>query len=294
VTLAVLPFDNLNRDQEYEYFADGVTDALITELGQIGSLRVISRQSVLHLKGCDRHLKDITRELNVDVFVEGATLRERDRIRISSQLIRAEPEEHLWAHSYECDITDLLAVQGKLVRAIATAVKAAVTPAELSRLKRKRIAKPDAHEAYLKARFHWSKWSEEGFRKGLEYFQVAIDRDPTYAPPLAGMANCIALLGFWGHLPIRQAYPKAKMAALRAVELDDNLSEAHAALSWIQWLHDRDLPGAEREAKRAMELNPRTGDFLWQARAQARSSVALFQYLYGMDPPLCGRVRPRN
>lgn len=253
--LAVLPFENLNRNPDQDYFADGVTDALITELGKISSLRVISRQSVLHLKQTRRKLSDIGRELGVNTVVEGSALIAGRRVRISAQLLRVHPEQHLWAESFECDMKEILALQGELARTIAEQVRVALKPGDLSRLSRGPV-NMEAHEAFLKGRYHAGKWTEEGIRKGLEYFQQAIQRDPAYAPAYAGLSDSLSLLGFWGHAPIREVYPAAKQAAVKALELDDSSSLAHSALAWIRWLYDWDLKACEQEVLRAIALNP--------------------------------------
>ena len=255
-TLAVLPFENLNHDPEQDYFADGVADALTTVLGNVSTLRVISRQSVLHFRGTQRTIAEIARQLKADAIVEGSVLRAGGRARITAQLVQVAPEQHLWARSFECEIGDILAIQGDVARAIAEAVQVALTPAEIGRLGRSRRVDPEAHLAYLKARHYTGRWSREGFQKGLQYFHLAIEKDPTHALAYARLADCYALLGFWGHLPIGEAYPRAREAALQALALDDTLSTAHWALGWVRWMQDWDLPGCEAACHRAIQLNP--------------------------------------
>jgi TolB-like protein len=256
LTLAVLPFVNMSHKPEQEFFGDAVADVLTTELGSVGTLRVISRQSVLHLKGTRKPLPEIARELKADAIVEGSVSRAGDRIRITAQLIQASPEHHLWANTYDCDMGDILAVQGQVARAIAGAVQLALTPAEAARLARGRAGDPEAHIAYLKGRHHMGRWSRESFEKALEYFQAALQRDPCHAPACAYAAVCYGLLGFWGHLPFADAYERAKEWARRAVALDDELSTAHYALGWAVWMRDWDLAACEAETLRAIELNP--------------------------------------
>jgi adenylate cyclase len=254
--LAVLPFENLNHGAEQDYFAEGISDALITELGSIRSLRVISRQSVLRYKGSGKSLPEIARELKVGVIVEGAALCTGNRIRITAQLIQAEPEQHLWAHTYEAEMRDILQLQGRVARAIAESVHAILTPDDLARLSRPRVANPEAHLAYLKGRFHLRQWTRESIEKGFEYLQQAIAIDPRCAPPYVQLAEGLAALGYWGHLPQHQAYTEAKAAVSKALELDDWLSDAHAIFGMVSWLLDWDLDRCEHEMQRALELNP--------------------------------------
>ncbi len=255
-TLAVLPFGNLSLDPEQDLFGDAVADVLITELGGLSTLRIISRQSVLHLKGTEKTVPEIAQELKADAIVEGSVLRAGNRIRITAQLVQASPEQHLWAKTYDCDLADILTVQGQVAHAIAGAVQLALTPAEVARLDRARPVDPEAHLAYLKGRHHMGRWSRESFEKALEYFRLALQRDPGHALAHAHTSVCYGLLGFWGHLPFRDAYQKAKESARKAIALDDALSSAHWALGWATWILDWDLAACEAETLRAIELNP--------------------------------------
>jgi TolB-like protein len=255
-TLVVLPFENLGRDPEQDLFGDAVTDALTTELGSISTLRVISRQSVLHLKGTQKTAPEIARELKADAIIEGSVLPARNRIRIAAQLVQVSPEQHLWANAYDCDLADILTIQGQVAQAIARAVRLALTPFDLARLGRTRPVDPEAHLAYLKGRHHMGRWSRESFEKALEYFQLAVQKDPSHALAYAQMADCYALLGHWGHLPFRDAHQRAKEAAIKALALDDALSTAHWAFAWVTWVHDWDLAVCEWETLRAIQLNP--------------------------------------
>jgi len=255
-TLAVLPFGNLSHDPEQDFFGDAVADVLTTELGSVSALRVISRQSVLHLKGTEKTVPEIAQELKADAIVEGSVLRAGNRIRITAQLVQASPEQHLWAKTYDCDLGDILTVQGQVAHAIAGAVQLALTPAEVARLDRARPVDPEAHIAYLKGRHHMGTWSRGSFEKALEYFQLALQRDPCHAPAYAHAATCYAMLGFWGHRPFLDAYQKAKESAQKAIALDDALSTAHWALAWATWVLDWDLAACEAEILRAIHLNP--------------------------------------
>ena len=255
-SLAVLPLENLSGDPEQDYFADGMTEALITELGKISALRVISRQSVMQYKDADRTVPEIARELEVDAVVEGSALREGDRVRITIQLIQAAPESHVWAESYERDLTNILALQGEVARAIAREIRIAVTPEEEVRLAGARSVNPEAYEAYLKGRFFWNKRTHEGLKQSLEYFQQAVELDPGYALAYAGLADSYAVLRDYGSLTPQETYTRARAAALKALEIDDTLGEAHASLAIIRVRRDWDWVGAEQEFKRAIELYP--------------------------------------
>jgi serine/threonine protein kinase/tetratricopeptide (TPR) repeat protein len=257
-SLAVLPFESLGRDPEQEYFADGMTDELITDLSKIGALKVISRTSVMRYKRTDRALPQIARELNVDAVIEGSVQRSGDRVRISAQLIYAPTDRHLWAENYERELRDILTLQSEVARAIATEIKVKVTPQEQSRLLSTRQVNPEVYQLCLKGRFFWYKRNTEGFQKALEYFKQAIEKDPTYALAYAGLASTYDSMGneLYSALDPREAYPKGKAAAAKALELDDNLAEAHATLANMTLRFDRDWAAAEKEHKRALELNP--------------------------------------
>jgi TolB-like protein/Tfp pilus assembly protein PilF len=255
-TLAVLPFENLNHDPEQDFLADAVSDALRMELGNVSSLRVISRQSVLRLQDTRKTLPEIAGELKADVVVEGSVLLAGGSVRIAAQLVQAAPEQQLWAKAYQCEMADLLTVQGQVVRDMALAVQVTLSPAEQTLLSRLRPVDPQAQVAYLKARHHMDKNSREGFQKSFQYLQMALERDPSHAPALARLADYYCLLGFWGHMPTRDAYPRAKELALRATVLDPGLSTAHWVLGWVSWLQDWDLGKCETEIRRAIQLNP--------------------------------------
>jgi TolB-like protein/Tfp pilus assembly protein PilF len=261
-SIAVLPLDNLSGDPEQEYCADGITEALLTELGKISALRVISRQSVMRFKDSAKSLPEIARVLDVDAIVEGAVVREGDQVRITVQVIQVAPERHLWAQSYEQEWRGILALQGEVARTIAREIKVKLTPQEQVRLASARSVNPEAYEAYLKGQYFLAKWTEEGTRKSIEYFLQAIDIDPTYAPAYARLGWAYNNLSFWGHAPPKETLPRVKAAVTRALELDDGLAEAHATLGAIKLSFDWDWLGAERELRRALELNPNSVDAL--------------------------------
>jgi TolB-like protein/tetratricopeptide (TPR) repeat protein len=254
--LAVLPLENLSGDSSQDYFADGMSEALITSLAKIKALRVISRTSAMQYKGARKSLPQIARELNVDAVIEGSVLRSGDRVRITAQLIHATTDQHLWAESYERDFRDILPLQGEIARQVANQVKIILTPDERARLGSTRQVSPEAHEWYLKARYHWSKRSEESVKKAVSYFHHAIDTDPTYAQGYAGLADAYNILGYYNTVPPVEAYPKGRTAALKALELDNSLAEPHATLGVVKRDFEWDWSGAEQEFQRAIELNP--------------------------------------
>lgn len=254
-SLAVLPLENLSGDPAHDYFGDGMTEALITSLAKIKALRVISRTSAMQYKGVRKSLPHIARELNVDAVIEGSVVRSGDRVRIAAQLINAITDQHLWAESYDRDFRDILSLQSEIARQIAEEVRIVLTPEERARLDSVRRVNPEAHEWYLKARYHWNKRTEESVKKALSYFHRAIDSDPTYAQGYAGLADSYNILGYYNALPPVEAYPKGKAAALKALELDHSLAEPHATLGVVKRDFEWDWPGAEEEFQRAIDLN---------------------------------------
>ena len=257
-SLAVLPLTNLSGDPSQDYFADGMTDELITELARIDSLRVISRTSVMRYKNTKTPLPQIARELRVDAVVEGSVVRAGEKLRITAQLIEGATDHHIWADSYERDFRDVLTLQREVARAITAQVNANLTPGERSRLAGKNTVNPEAHENYLRGLFFWNKWTEDGMRKSIEYFQQAIQADPNYALAYAGLANSYITIGDFGVgvLPPDEANAAAEQAALKAISLDDMLGDAHAALAMSRFRSDSNLHGVEEEFKRAIELCP--------------------------------------
>jgi TolB-like protein/Tfp pilus assembly protein PilF/predicted Ser/Thr protein kinase len=255
-SLAVLPLDNLSHDPEQDYFADGMTEELITDLSKINALRVISRTSVMRYKAVHEPLSEVAKELNVDAVIEGSVLRAGARVRITAQLVRASTDTHLWAQSYEGDLHDVLLLQGNVARAIADEIRIRVTPEEQLRLHTMQQVNPEAHEAYLKGRYYWNKRNAEGFKRAVTYFQEAIDKDPNYASAYAGLADCYNLMADYGVLPVSETTPKAKAAALKALELDQTLADAHTALGFLRWRYEWGFSAAEEEFRLSLRLNP--------------------------------------
>jgi TolB-like protein/Tfp pilus assembly protein PilF len=254
-SIAVLPLENLSGDPAQEYFADGMTEALITNLGKIGELRVISRTSVMRYRGTKKPLQEIAHELQVDALVEGTVARSGDRVRITANLIQASPEKHLWADSFERDMRDVLALQDDVSRAIANGIQIRFTTQEQARLASARAVNPEAYEAYLEGRYFWEKLWPFGGQKASEYFELAIEKDPTWALPYSGLADSYLMVG--GNTAIPNEFcRKAKDAALEAVKRDDGVAETHTILADVEFWCEWDWIGAAREVKRAIELNP--------------------------------------
>ncbi len=257
-SLAVLPLENVSGDVSQEYFADGMTDELITTLGQISALRVISRTSAMLYKGARKPLAQIARELDVDAVVDGAVFRSGNQVRITAEIIDARNDAHLWSHSFSGELRDALALQQTVARAIADQISRTVNSHERAVLRQSAVVDPQAYEAYLKGRYFWNKRTGDDFRKASEYFNQAIARDPTYAPAYSGLADTYALMGDWeyGVLAPREALPRGKDAAIKAIALDDALGEAHTSLAFLLDAFDWDLASADREFRRAIALNP--------------------------------------
>jgi len=254
-SVAVLPFVNLSAEPDSEYFSDGITFDIINHLAKITDLKVISRTSVMRYRSTDKPLRQIGEELGVTTIVEGEVQRVGDRVRISAQLVDARSDEHLWAEQYDRELLDVFAIQSNVAQQVAAALKATLTSGEKQRIERRPTDDFEAYNLYLKGRYFWDRRGE-GLWKGLEYFQRALEIDPDYAPAHAGVADCYALFGFYGYVPATEALPKAKAAALRALEIDEGLAEAHSSLGFARLFYDWDPIAAEQDFKRAIELNP--------------------------------------
>src|SRR6266566_4891567 len=257
-SLAVLPLESLSNDASQDYFADGMTDELISDLGQISALRVISRTSVMVYKYARKPLPQIARELNVDAVVEGTVLRSGDQVRITAQLIDASSDKHLWSQSYQGELRDTLALQNRVARAIADQIRINLTPQEQAALKNVKVVNPEAYESYLKGRYFWNKRTADSLKVALAYFNQAIEEDPKFAQAYSGLADTYALLGDWQYAVMtpKEALPKAKAAAIKALELDRALGEAHNSLAFCLDGFDWDFDSAGKEFRRAIELNP--------------------------------------
>jgi len=255
-SLAVLPLENLTGDASQEYFADSMTDALITDLAQIGALRVISRTSIMRYKGMRKPLPEIARELGVDGIVEGTVVRSAGRIRITSQLIYAPSDQHLWARSYESDLSDIVTLQGEVAQAIASQVRAALTPEERSHLARRPTDSPEAYQLYLQGRYSWNQRTPRGVKKSIDFFQRAVEKDPNFALAYAGLADAYNFSNILGVLAPKESSPQAEAAAVKALVLDPQLGEAHTALGLVRSHYYFDFLGAQSEFLKAFGLNP--------------------------------------
>ena len=289
-SIAILPLANLSTNAEQEFFADGMTDDLITELARIRALRVISRTSVMQYKGTKKSLPEIARELNVDALVEGTISQRNGQIHITTQLVQANPEQHIWAESYDRPLTDAQSLESEIAREIAGALRTTMTDEEQVRMRRSRPTNPEARVLYLKGRYFWNKRTPDGVREGEKYFRQAIAKDSDFAEAYVGLAGAYIFEGGWGMEPATVVLPRAEMAVQKAIALDSENAEAHAALGLIAMNYEWDWLKAEREYKLALRLNPNdsTGHH-WYAEylgAQGRfeEGLAEIQRAQELDP----------
>jgi eukaryotic-like serine/threonine-protein kinase len=252
-SLAVLPFANLSGDPQQEYFVDGMTDQIISNLARLGHLRVISRTSAMSYKATKKRLPEIARELGVDAVVEGSVARTGDRVQVTAELIRGASDEHLWTDRFDRDVHDVLLLQGEIAQAVARKVLVELTPEDRARLEGGRKIDPAAYEAYVKGRYYYNK---RDLQPAVKQFQQALDVDPTYAAAYAGLADSYSQIGYLNGVDPRDAFPKAKAAAQKALELDAGLAAPHASLGFIHMYFDWDFAAAESEFKKAIALDP--------------------------------------
>jgi len=255
-SLAVLPLRNLSGDPEQDFFADGMTETLIADLSGIEDVRITSRAAAMRYKGLTFSLAEISRELGVEAIVEGSVLRSGKRVRVTVELVHAASGTNIWAQSYERDVEDILALQGQLVRAIAGEIRGRLSPRTQARLSRSRPVDPVAYEAFLKGRYCWNRRTEESVLRGIGHFNQAIAIDPTYALAYLGVAESYNILGFYYCLPPKESFPLAKAAALRALEMEPDLTEAHAVVAYARLYHDWDRESAETDFRRTLDRNP--------------------------------------
>jgi serine/threonine-protein kinase len=257
IMMAVLPFENLSGDPEQEFFSDGLTEEMIARLGnmQPERLGVIARTSSMRYKGTEKPLDEVARELGVSYIIEGSVRRAAGQVRITAQLIQTSDQTHLWAQSYEKPVADVFAVQSEVAGKVAASLAVKLLAGRQSALSRPATTSPEAHEAYLRGRYHWEKRTKEGLETSIGYFKQAIDLDPAYALAYAGLADSYTVMPWFAYVQPRAIYPKARAAAMKALEIDETLAEAHASLGYIYAL-DWNWPGADSEFKRALSLNP--------------------------------------
>ena len=271
-SIAVLPFDNLSRDQENAYFAEGIQDEILSRLAKIADLKVISRTSTQKYKSAPDNLREIAKQLGVSNILEGSVQKVADQVRVSVQLINATSDAHLWAEIYDRKLTDIFAVESDIAKTIAETLRAKLTGSEEQMMSMKPTENTQAYELYLKGRFFWNKRTGADLRKAIEYFNQAIAKDPNYALAYAGLADSYLLLSAFGAASPSDSLPQAKAAAKRALEIDDTSAEAHTSLGQILLFYDFDFAGSTREFKRAIKLNP---------------NYATAHHWYGSGPPTC-------
>lgn len=291
LTLVVLPFENLSGDASQEYFSDGLTEEMITQLGRLNPERlgVIARTSSMKYKSTGKTVAEIGRELEVSYVFEGSVRRAGDRVRVTAQLIQVSDQTHVWAESYERNFGDILSLQSDVARAIAREIQVKLTPREEQRLAQTREVSPEAYEAYLKGRHLWNKRTEEGMQNSIQRYEEAIRQHPEFGTAYAGIADSYVMLACRGMMPAKETFRKARAAARKALDLDSELGEAHGSLAHVR-LHDWDWEGLEKDFQRALELNPSQaivfywyGEFL-MSRARPEEAIAVTQKAYQIDP----------
>jgi TolB-like protein/Tfp pilus assembly protein PilF len=265
----VLPFKNLSDSRENEYFSDGVTAEVIAQVSKIGRLKVISTTSVMHYKNSDKRLRDIGRELNVATVLEGTVRRIGDHVRVVAQLIDVDSEQHLWSETYDKDLAQIFAIQADVARNIADAMRTTVAPAEEERLRDDGTDDLEAYDLYLRGRHLLNKRTPQAFRASILCFDDALRKDTSYAAAYSGLADAYLLLGNFNVLPPQEAYPMARDAALKALQINESLGEAHTTLAFAKMYFEWDWGNADKEFRRALELNPSS------ARAHAWYSIYL-------------------
>jgi serine/threonine protein kinase/tetratricopeptide (TPR) repeat protein len=289
-SVAVLPFANLSADPENEYFADGITEDVIAQLSKIRALDVISRTSVMPFKGRRQGLREIAAQLQVATVLEGSVRRAGDRVRIVAQLIDAGTDQHLWTETYDRQLTDIFAIQMEVALHIAAALKAELSPDERARIRREPTSDVRAYQLYLQGRAAYIRFTGDGMRQAIRFFEQAIERDPGYALAYAGVATAFTELGEVGELSPGEAHPRAQAAAARAVALDPELGEAHCTVAYGKFVYEFDWAGAEQEFKRALELSPGNADTydfygrLCMTLERYDEAIAMLQRAQQLDP----------
>jgi len=289
-SVAVLPFVNASGDPNAEYLSDGITESLINSLSQLTQLKVMSRDATFRYKGKETDAQTIGRELRVQAVFKGRVTQRGDNLEISAELVDARDDSHIWGEQYSRKASDIFALQGEITREMTGALRVRLTGEDEKRLTKSFTANPEAYQDYMKGRYWWNKRTREGLNKGIEYFQQAIAKDPTYALAYSGLADCYILLPVYGLLPPNEAYPRAREAALKALEIDDTLAEAHTSLARVKAEYDWDWSGGERDFQRAIEFNPSYatahqwyGDVL-ETMGRPEKAVAEYKRALELDP----------
>jgi len=254
--IAVLPFVSMSPDPNDEYFADGMTEELISTISKIGQLEVVSRTSVMQFKKNPKPIREVSRELDVGTVLEGSVRKAGEKLRVTVQMIDTSKDKHVWAESYDRELRDVFAIQSDIARQVADSLKVRVLPEENAMLVKKPTDSTGAYVLYLKGRYYWNERSKEGLQKAVQYFIEATKADPNYAKAYVGLADCYMIMESWGYVPPSEATPKRKLFATKALELDENLAESHMALAANLGSKEWDFEGAEREFRRAIELDP--------------------------------------
>jgi TolB-like protein/DNA-binding winged helix-turn-helix (wHTH) protein/Tfp pilus assembly protein PilF len=289
-SLAVLPLNNLSGDAAQDYFADGMTEALIGNLTPISALRVVSRTSAMRFKGARGSLPEIARELNVDAIIEGSVQRTRDRVRISVQLIHAPSDTHLWAREYERDLTDVLKLQGEVARAVAEEIRVQVTAEERARMASAGTVDPTAHQDYLLGQYHLWKLTEEDLARAIEHFERATRRDAGYAAAYAGLSHAWWWRGVWGAKTFKEIEAPSRASARQALALNPRLAEAHVSMGRLRFGHDWDWTGAATDFRRALDIDPNNlsahffSAMLFMALGRFPESIAHIESAVQLDP----------
>jgi adenylate cyclase len=289
-SIAVLPLANLSGDPAEEYFADGVTEALITELAKIGSLRVVSRISAMRYRHTKESVTQIARSLRVQTVMQGSVMKSGDRIRITAQLIHATSDQYLWAETYDGLLSDILGVQSRVARDVAAQVRGELNQGEAAHVCVSRTVHPEAYSLYLKGRYFARHLTDAGQRKAIRYFRQSIETDPEYAASYAGLAECFIELAYFFGMEPKKAFGEAEPAAVKAVELDDTLAEGHAVLSLLRLLNDWDWRAADAESRRAIELAPGDAYVYWKRGVYLRyaghdqEAVSAHRQAESLDP----------
>lgn len=288
--LAVLPFVNAGADPEMEYLSDGLTESLIAALSNLPKLRVMARSTVFRYKGQDADATEVGRALNVHAVLTGRVTQRGGGLIIQAELVAVADGSRLWGGRYNRPLAEIVTMEEQVAGEIAAQLRPRLTGAQKKRLARRQTSSPEAHQLYLQGRYHWNKRTEQGLKKSVQLFEQAINKDPAYALAYAGLADAYLNLGGWGYLPFRQAYPRAKAAALRALEFDDKLAEAHVSLAMAMKEYDWDWTGAGKEYQRALELNPNYaiahqwyGEYL-AAIGRHDEAIAVIQRAIDLDP----------
>jgi TolB-like protein/DNA-binding winged helix-turn-helix (wHTH) protein/Tfp pilus assembly protein PilF len=294
-SIAILPLENLSGDPNQDYFADGMTDALITSLAQVNSLRVISRTSSMHYKGSRQPLPEIAKELNVDAVIEGSVNRSGNHVRITAQLLEARLDHHLWAKNYDRDMREIVFLQQEVADSIVREIQPELNPLGTASLRRKRQVNPEAYDDYLQGLYLWHKFNEASMRRAVQYFEESVRKDPSFALGYAGLSNAYSELAYSARPS--EVMPKSRIAAEQALKLDDTVADAHAALGWVKWIYDWDWLGAEKEFQRAIQLNPGQaivhGMYALYLDSMSRFDEAFreFQIARELDPVSLGLIR---